>query len=155
MLLSTMKSINKSITMAQETLEEAADKYFPFADKMGGETYTAYRGFITGAKWQQEQEKKLNSLNLDELESKLDNSLSKETTESLTEWLDSKSVDDELTDDEWVIKELKKEIESLYTKEQMQEAILQILEYVVEKMGKKEKMNTREKSKEIIESFKK
>jgi hypothetical protein len=42
----------------QETLEEAADKYFPFADKMGGETYTAYRGFITGAKWQQEQNKK-------------------------------------------------------------------------------------------------
>jgi len=38
----------------QETLEEAADRYFPFAEKIGGETYTAYRGFMAGAKWQQE-----------------------------------------------------------------------------------------------------
>ena len=51
---------------------------------------------------------------------------------------------DDLTDDEWVIKELKKEIENLYTKEQMQEAILQILEYVVKQMEKKEKINTKE-----------
>jgi len=36
----------------QETLEEAADKYFPSAEKIGGETYTAYKGFIEGAKWQ-------------------------------------------------------------------------------------------------------
>ena len=47
--------INKKITMAQQTLEEAADKYFPFADKMGGETYTAYKGFIAGAKWMEKQ----------------------------------------------------------------------------------------------------
>jgi hypothetical protein len=41
----------------QETIEEAADRYFPFAEKIGGETYTAFRGFMTGAKWQQEQDK--------------------------------------------------------------------------------------------------
>jgi hypothetical protein len=34
----------------KETIKEAADKYFPFAEKIGGETYTAYRGFIIGAK---------------------------------------------------------------------------------------------------------
>lgn len=39
----------------QETLEEAADRYFPFAEKIGGETYTAYRGFMEGAKWQAER----------------------------------------------------------------------------------------------------
>jgi hypothetical protein len=50
------------------------------------------------------------TLNLDELESKLDDSLSKETTESLTEWLNSKRFDDgDLTDDEWLIKEKHKE----------------------------------------------
>jgi hypothetical protein len=53
--------------------------------------------------------KKQDALNLDELESKLDNSLSKETTESLFEWLISKRVDDDLTDDEWLIKEKHKE----------------------------------------------
>jgi len=57
-----------------------------------------------------EQSKKQDALNLDELESKLDNSLSKETTESLTEWLDNKRVEDgDLTDDEWLIKEKHKE----------------------------------------------
>jgi hypothetical protein len=107
--------------MAKQTLEEAADKYFPFAEKIGGETYTAYRGFITGAKWQQEVGQEVgqgvqvvftehkDALNLDELESKLDNSLSKETTESLFEWLISKRVDDDLTDDEWLIREKHKE----------------------------------------------
>jgi len=49
------------------------------------------------------------ALNLDELESKLDKSLSKETTESLFEWLSSKRVDDDLTDDEWLIREKHKE----------------------------------------------
>ena len=49
------------------------------------------------------------ALNLDELESKLDNSLSKETTESLFEWLISKRIEDDLTDDEWLIKEKHKE----------------------------------------------
>ena len=50
------------------------------------------------------------ALNLDELESKLDNSLSKETTESLFEWLSSKRIDDDdLTDDEWLIREKHKE----------------------------------------------
>ena len=49
------------------------------------------------------------ALDLDKLESKLDNSLSKETTESLFEWLISKRVDDDLTDDEWLIKEKHKE----------------------------------------------
>lgn len=39
----------------KETLEEAADKYFPSAEKIGGETYTAYKGFIEGAKWQAER----------------------------------------------------------------------------------------------------
>jgi hypothetical protein len=34
----------------QETLEEAAERYFPSAEKIGGETYTAYKGFIAGAK---------------------------------------------------------------------------------------------------------
>ena len=62
---------------------------------------------------------------------------------------------DDLTDDEWVIKELKKEIESLYTEQQMQEAMLLILEYIAAQMQKGEKINTRKKSKEIIESFKK
>jgi hypothetical protein len=53
---------------------------------------------------------KQEALNLDELESKLDNSLSKETTESLFEWLSSKRIeDDDLTDDEWLIKEKHKE----------------------------------------------
>jgi hypothetical protein len=52
---------------------------------------------------------KQDALKLDELESKLDNSLSKETTESLFEWLISKRVDDDLTDDEWLIKEKHKE----------------------------------------------
>jgi hypothetical protein len=41
--------------MAQQELEEAADKYFPFAEKIGGETYSAYKGFITGAKWQEQK----------------------------------------------------------------------------------------------------
>lgn len=41
--------------MEQETIEKVADKYFPFAEKIGGETYTGYKGFIAGAKWQQEQ----------------------------------------------------------------------------------------------------
>ena len=39
----------------KQTIEEAADKYFPFAEKIGGETYTAYKGFIAGAKWQVKQ----------------------------------------------------------------------------------------------------
>jgi hypothetical protein len=52
---------------------------------------------------------KQEALDLDKLESKLDNSLSKETTESLFEWLISKRVDDDLTDDEWLIKEKHKE----------------------------------------------
>jgi vacuolar-type H+-ATPase subunit H len=39
----------------KETIEEAADRAFPFAEKIGGEMYTAYRGFITGAKWQAER----------------------------------------------------------------------------------------------------
>jgi hypothetical protein len=56
-----------------------------------------------------EQFKKQEALNLDELESKLYNSLSKETTESLFEWLSSKRVEDDLTDDEWLIKEKHKE----------------------------------------------
>lgn len=34
----------------QTSLEEAANRYFPLAEKIGGETYTAYRGFIEGAK---------------------------------------------------------------------------------------------------------
>jgi chromosome condensin MukBEF ATPase and DNA-binding subunit MukB len=50
----------------------------------------SFRGkLIQGKEWF-EQSKKQDALNLDELESKLDNSLSKETTESLTEWLDNK-----------------------------------------------------------------
>jgi Mor family transcriptional regulator len=36
----------------QETVEEAAERYFPLAEKIGGETYTSYKGFIAGAKWQ-------------------------------------------------------------------------------------------------------
>ena len=39
----------------KETLEEAAKKYFPSAKKMGGEIYCTYKGFIAGAKWQQER----------------------------------------------------------------------------------------------------
>jgi hypothetical protein len=56
-----------------------------------------------------EQYKKQEALDLDELESKLDNSLSKETRESLTKWLGSKRVDDDFIDDEWLIKEKHKE----------------------------------------------
>ena len=57
-----------------------------------------------------EQSKKQDDLDLYKLESKLDDSLSKETSESLTQWLDSKRVDDDdLTDDEWLIKEKHKE----------------------------------------------
>lgn len=41
--------------MEKETLEEAADKYFPSAEKIGGETYTAYKGFMAGANWQAER----------------------------------------------------------------------------------------------------
>jgi hypothetical protein len=62
---------------------------------------------------------------------------------------------DDLTDDELVIKELKKEIETLYTEQQIQESMLLILEYIVGQMGKGEKINTRKKSEEIIASFKK
>ena len=40
--------------MKQETLEEAAEKYFPSAKKMGGEIYCTYKGFIAGAKWQEQ-----------------------------------------------------------------------------------------------------
>ena len=29
-------------------IEQLADKYFPMAEKIGGETYTAYRGFMAG-----------------------------------------------------------------------------------------------------------
>jgi hypothetical protein len=47
--------IEDTVDMKQETLEEAADRYFPFAEKIGGETYTAFRGFMTGTKWQQER----------------------------------------------------------------------------------------------------
>jgi hypothetical protein len=43
--------------MKQETLEEVVDRYFPFAEKIGGETYTAYKGFQAGAEWQKEQDK--------------------------------------------------------------------------------------------------
>jgi hypothetical protein len=39
----------------QETVEEVAERYFPLAEKTGGETYTAYKGFIAGAKWQAER----------------------------------------------------------------------------------------------------
>ena len=39
----------------KETLEEAADRYFPLAEKIGGKTYTAHKGFIAGAKWQSER----------------------------------------------------------------------------------------------------
>ena len=40
--------------MIKGTLEDAADKYFPSAEKIGGETYTAYKGFMAGAKYQKE-----------------------------------------------------------------------------------------------------
>ena len=39
----------------KETLEEVADKYFPLAEKIGGEIYTAYKAFIAGAKCQAER----------------------------------------------------------------------------------------------------
>lgn len=39
----------------KETIEEAADRLFPNAEQIGGETYTAYKGFIEGAKWIKEQ----------------------------------------------------------------------------------------------------
>lgn len=32
----------------KEEIEQLADKYFPMAEKIGGETYTAYRGFMAG-----------------------------------------------------------------------------------------------------------
>ena len=54
LLTEIMKADAKDGLYKKETLEEAADKYFPFAEKIGGETYTAYKGFIEGAKWQQE-----------------------------------------------------------------------------------------------------
>jgi hypothetical protein len=44
----------KALDMKQETLEEAAEKYFPSAKKMGGEIYCTYKGFIAGAKWQEQ-----------------------------------------------------------------------------------------------------
>jgi hypothetical protein len=78
----------------------------------------AFDRFIAGAKsdtakdyWYSKfkQQSMKEALDLDELESKLDNSLSKETTESLFEWLSSKRIDDDLTDDEWLIKEKHKE----------------------------------------------
>jgi len=39
----------------EKSLEEAADKYFPSAEKIGGETYTAYKGFKAGANYQAEK----------------------------------------------------------------------------------------------------
>ena len=55
--------------IGKETLKEAADKYFPSAEKIGGETYTAYKGFIEGAKWQAEK----NELRLKHKKALLDN----------------------------------------------------------------------------------
>jgi hypothetical protein len=68
----------------------------------------AFDRFIAGAKSDTAKDYwyskfKQDALDLDKLESKLDDSLSKETTESLTQWLDNKRVD------EWLIKEKHKE----------------------------------------------
>ncbi len=80
------------------------------ARKMLSESFNAtIEGYNITADEIIEQFKKQETLNLDELESKLDNSLSKETAESLFEWLISKRVDDDLTDDEWLIREKHKE----------------------------------------------
>jgi hypothetical protein len=43
------------LPIKQETLEEAAERFFPLAETIGGETYTAYKGFIAGAKWQEKR----------------------------------------------------------------------------------------------------
>jgi hypothetical protein len=50
-------------------------------------------------------------LNLESLESKLDHSLKKETTESLSQWLNNKRADDNVFtyNDYWLIKEKYKE----------------------------------------------
>ena len=45
----------KKPTQKQETLEEAAERYFPSAEKIGGENYTAYKGFIAGAKYMEKK----------------------------------------------------------------------------------------------------
>ena len=42
-------------TKQETTLDEAANRYFPFAEKIGGETYIAYKGFKAGAEWQAER----------------------------------------------------------------------------------------------------
>jgi hypothetical protein len=74
--------------------------YSKFKEELGQEVGQSVQAVFTEHK---------EALDLDKLESKLDNSLSKETTESLFEWLISKRVDDDLTDDEWLIKEKHKE----------------------------------------------
>ena len=36
---------------SDEEIEEYADSVMPYAEKIGGETYTAYRAIKLGAKW--------------------------------------------------------------------------------------------------------
>ena len=40
---------------SDEEIEQYATFAFPDAEKIGGETYTAYRGMKSGAKWMKEQ----------------------------------------------------------------------------------------------------
>ena len=40
---------------SDKEIDNYADFAFPDAEKIGKETYTAYKGFIAGAKWMKEQ----------------------------------------------------------------------------------------------------
>jgi hypothetical protein len=104
---------NAEKIMKQQTLEQVAEKLYPINNTGSmfmpsrDELNNSYKqeAFIEGAKWQQEQDKiKLNALDLNELESKLDVALNNETSESLTEWIETKR--NNITSVEWLIETL-------------------------------------------------
>jgi len=72
----------------------------------------AFDRFIAGAKsdtardyWHSKFKQEQTGLDLDKLESKLDDALNKETTESLTKWLDGKR-NNNITSVEWLVEKL-------------------------------------------------
>jgi len=50
-LYAAMKTETPIELPSDEEIEEYADSVMPYAEKIGGETYTAYRAIKLGAKW--------------------------------------------------------------------------------------------------------
>ena len=97
-----------------------------------------------------------NKLDLSKMESKLDESLANETPESLTEWMDSKREDD-VEKLAKLVKEINKQPmtfipdETLYTEEQVREAIKKALHIWNWRAGK---VNVKSICEEVIQSLK-